>query len=136
MDQYTVDREKVKEPRITLTEEAFSQISLILENDFTLTGNFFRIKIDSKGCAGFKYATGFSKPNKDDFKLEILGLSKKSITILMDPFTATYLQTAVVNYIQDYENDEEGFTIISNDSSKFQGKFWNKNPELNPPIKE
>ena len=136
MSQYTIDKEKVKEPCITLTGAAFSQIGLILDNDITLTEKNFRVVIDSKGCAGFKYATGFDEVDKDDFLVNVNGNTGRVLTILIDPFTATYLQTATIDFVQDHLNDQEGFTIDSENSDTFQGKFWKKSPELNPPVKE
>ncbi len=76
-----------------ITEAAQAQIQLIQQNDYTLSGMSFRIKIGGKGCGGFTYETGFSEVRADDIKLQAQGA-----TILMDPFTAFYTQKLKLDY--------------------------------------
>jgi iron-sulfur cluster assembly accessory protein len=135
MSQSSIDREQVLLPVINFTESANSQLKLIMENDFTLSGKYFRLLISGKGCEGFTYSSGFSDIEKDDFIVEVK-MSDEDIQILIDPFAAFYLQNATVDYVQDFENDQEGFVITNHSQKKYAGKFWRKNEEKVPPQKE
>ena len=41
--------------KIFVTDSAVRQIQLMQENDYTLEGHSFRIKIGGKGCEGFTH---------------------------------------------------------------------------------
>lgn len=112
-----------------MSDAAIAQAKLILENDFNLEGHIFRIKIDGKGCGGFDYALGFTLPEKDDLELAVTD----SFHIHIDPFTAYYARTGVIEYIFDPSQDIEGFAYINPDEKKFRGKFF-KNEEMVPEI--
>ena len=92
------------------TERALSQLKLIIDNDFTLAGKYFRIVVSGKGCEGFTYAAGFTDLNDDDFQVRIANTDDE-IFVLVDPFAAFYLQVASVDFVQDFELDAEGFVI-------------------------
>ncbi len=123
----------VAQPVVYFTERALDQLKLILENDFTLSGKYFRILVSGKGCDGFTYSAGFTDLKEDDFQVSIENASE-DIVILLDPFAAFYLQESSVDFIQDLVNDIEGFVITNHLQKKYAGKFWRKAPEKTPPL--
>lgn len=133
--QSKVNKDLVLPPVIMFTERALSQLKLIIENDFTLAGKYFRIVVSGKGCEGFTYAAGFTDMNDDDFHLRIANTDEE-IYIVVDPFAAFYLQVASVDFVQDFEQDSEGFVIVNHAQSEFKGKFWRSAPEKTPPIED
>ncbi|MBC7540932.1 MAG: iron-sulfur cluster assembly accessory protein [Bacteriovorax sp.] len=133
--QNKVNRDLVLPPVIMFTDRALSQLKLIIENDFTLAGKYFRIVVSGKGCEGFTYAAGFTDLNEDDFQVRIAN-TEDEIYVLVDPFAAFYLQEASVDFVQDFEQDAEGFVIVNHAQGEFKGKFWRAAPEKAPPIKE
>lgn len=125
-----VDRNLIKAPIIQVSESALMQIVLIKDNDHTLRGSYFRIAISGKGCDGFSYKTYFDTSKSDDFIISL----KNNIDILLDPFTAFYLQHATLNYYFDPEENIEGFQVINLEQDKYKKKFWNINSDLTPPL--
>ncbi len=132
--QNKVDKELVTPPVIMFTERAFSQLKLIIENDFTLAGKYFRIVVSGKGCEGFTYAAGFTDLNDDDFQVRIANVEEE-IYVVVDPFAAFYLQEASVDFVQDFNLDAEGFVIVNHAQGEYKGKFWRSAPEKTPPVK-
>lgn len=132
--QNKVNKDMVTAPVIMFTERALNQLKLIIENDFTLAGKYFRVVVSGKGCEGFTYAAGFTDLNEDDFQVRIANTDEE-IFIVIDPFAAFYLQEASVDFIQDFEQDAEGFVIVNHSQSEFKGKFWKQAPEKTPPVK-
>lgn len=133
--QNKVNKDLVLSPVIMFTERALSQLKLIIENDFTLAGKYFRIVVSGKGCEGFTYAAGFTDLNDDDFQVRIANTDEE-IYVIVDPFAAFYLQVASVDFVQDFEQDAEGFVIVNHSQGEFKGKFWRAAPEKAPPIKK
>ena len=125
-----VDRHLVQTPKIKVGQEALMQLDLILKNDPTLAGPYFRIIISGKGCDGFTYQTYFDGTKKDDFIIELT----TKVKIVMDPFCAYYLQNGTLEYAFDDVENIEGFIVTNLDQDKFQLKFWRKNEELTPPL--
>lgn len=132
--QNKVNKDLVLPPIIMFTERALAQLMLIMENDFTLAGKYFRIVVSGKGCEGFTYAAGFTDLNDDDFQVRIAN-TQEEIYVIVDPFAAFYLQEASVDFVQDFEQDAEGFVIVNHAQSEFKGKFWKASPEKAPPVK-
>jgi iron-sulfur cluster insertion protein len=118
---------------IQFTERAVDEVELIIKNDFTLEGKHFRISISGKGCDGFDYSAGFSKEAPKDSKIEIIGKDKKFF-VLLDPFASYYLKNVLVEFVQDFTQDAEGFIIRNHDQKEFHGKFWRSSPEKVPTI--
>jgi Fe-S cluster assembly iron-binding protein IscA len=128
-----IDPNLVEIPVVYFTKRALSQLKLILENDFTLAGKYFRILVSGKGCNGFTYSAGFTDQKDDDFLIKIAN-SEDETFVIMDPFAAFYLQESSVDFIQDFEKDTEGFVITNHLQKKYAGKFWRNNEELTPPL--
>lgn len=131
--QNKINKEQVLPPVIMFTERAIEQLKLIIENDFTLAGKYFRIVVSGKGCEGFTYAAGFTDLQEDDFLIRIAN-SEEEIFVVIDPFASFYLQEASVDFIQDFTKDAEGFVITNHSQSEFKGKFWRQSPEKTPPL--
>lgn len=130
-----VDPKKVPTPKVDFTPMALSQLELLMENDFTLKGLYLRLLISGKGCDGFTYSVGFTEWHQDDIKVSITCSTKTpSIEILMDPFTAFYLQNSSVDYIQDFANNSEGFVVSNLNQSTYAGKFWRADKTKVPPL--
>ena len=53
-----------------VSDSAVRQIQLMQDNDYTLEGLLFRIKIGGKGCEGFTYETGFSSLHEGDILIK------------------------------------------------------------------
>ncbi len=129
-----VDASKVATPEVFLTDMALRQLQLIVENDFTLKGKYLRLLISGKGCEGFSYSVGFTDWNHDDMLIKVKSSNKLShqleeeseLQIIMDPFTAFYLQKCTVDYIEDFANNNEGFIVENENQKNFSGKFWKK----------
>lgn len=119
-----------KDIHIDLTAAAFEQIKLMQQNDYTLEGLLFRLKIGGKGCEGFTYETGFSQKLPEDLELEYLHQEYK-LQILIDKFTAHYCSEGVLDFIFD-PNGQEGFTFTNANESKYHGKFF-KDESMLPP---
>lgn len=119
--------------QLLITDSAVRQIQLMQDNDYTLEGLSFRIKIGGKGCGGFTYDTGFSEHHADDLviikKYPMIGAE---ITILIDPFTAFYTQKATLDYLLDTSSNEEGFILNNAADGEHQGKFYKDESKLPP----
>ena len=116
--------------KIDLSRAAFEQICLIRENDFTLEGKIFRLKIEGKGCEGFEYATGFSQKQDQDIEL-LYHQGDKSVRMLLDPFTAHYCQLGQLDYLFDITG-QEGFVFQNENEHKYHGKFFTDDSMLPP----
>jgi Fe-S cluster assembly iron-binding protein IscA len=115
------------------TDSAVRQIQLMQDNDYTLEGLQFRIKIGGKGCEGFTYDTGFSELHPDDLVIkQSYPLINFELTVLMDPFTAYYTQKLTLDYMLDMNNNEEGFIVNNAADGQHRGKFF-KDESLLPP---
>jgi iron-sulfur cluster assembly accessory protein len=121
----------LKKTSIQVSDLALEQLALILSNDHTVKGNVFRLIIDSKGCSGFRYHAGFTVAHIDDTLIEVIH-NDQIITLALDPFSSHYMQDIKLDFVQDFENNQEGFVIINNNETKHQGKFWENDPTLIP----
>ncbi|RLA65394.1 MAG: hypothetical protein DRQ88_03410 [Epsilonproteobacteria bacterium] len=124
-----LNKKAINPPTIKFGQAALSQIKLILENDFTLTNQYFRVQITGKECDGFTYSTGFTTIHDDDLTVLV-----EDVKVIIDPFSAYYLKNTKIDYIQDFANEEEGFVVINHDQEDFTGKFWREAPEKIPPL--
>ncbi len=119
--------------QLLITDSAVRQIQLMQENDYTLEGLSFRIKIGGKGCGGFTYDTGFSERHEDDLLIsKKYPLINAELTILIDPFTAFYTQSATLDYLLDPTSNEEGFVVNNAAEGDHKGKFYKDETKLPP----
>lgn len=119
--------------KLFITDSAVRQIQLMQDNDYTLEGLEFRIKIGGKGCGGFTYDTGFSERHPDDLVIiKEYPLINYTLTILIDPFTAYYTQEATLDYLLDLSNNDEGFVLNNAADGEHRGKFFTDETKLPP----
>lgn len=119
--------------KLFVTDSAVRQIQLMQENDYTLEGLSFRIKIGGKGCEGFTYDTGFSELHPDDLVIkQKYDLIHFDLTVLIDPFTAFYTQEVTLDYLLDTTNNEEGFIVNNAADGQHRGKFFKDEGKLPP----
>jgi Fe-S cluster assembly iron-binding protein IscA len=119
--------------KLFVTDSAVRQIQLMQDNDYTLEGLSFRIKIGGKGCEGFTYDTGFSEPHPDDLVIrQKYDLIHFELTVLIDPFTAFYTQEVTLDYLLDTNNNEEGFIVNNAADGQHRGKFFKDENKLPP----
>jgi len=119
--------------KLFATDSAVRQIQLMQENDYTLEGLSFRIKIGGKGCEGFTYDTGFSELHPDDLVIiQNYPLINFELKILIDPFTAYYTQDSTLDYLLDTSNNDEGFVVTNAADGQHRGKFFKDESKLPP----
>jgi Fe-S cluster assembly iron-binding protein IscA len=119
--------------QLFVTDSAVRQIQLMKDNDYTLAGLEFRIKIGGKGCEGFTYDTGFSEIHPDDLIIEReFPIINFNLKVLIDPFTAYYTQNATLDYLLDVESNEEGFVLTNAAQGEHRGKFFKDESKIPP----
>jgi iron-sulfur cluster insertion protein len=119
--------------KLFVTDSAVRQIQVMKENDYTLEGLSFRIKIGGKGCEGFTYETGFSEGHPGDLIIKLsYPFINFELIILIDPFTAFYTQELSLDYLLDITNNDEGFIVNNAADGQHRGKFF-KDESLLPP---
>jgi iron-sulfur cluster assembly protein len=100
---------EVAEPRIettpflSVTQAAATKIKQLLaeEDDVAV----LRVAIQGGGCSGFQYGLGFDTgATEGDLEFEQHG-----VTVVVDPFSAPYLQGAQVDYVDSIQ--QSGFAI-------------------------
>lgn len=124
---------KASDIKLFVTDSAVRQIQVMQENDYTLEGLDFRIKIGGKGCEGFTYDTGFSERHPDDLVvIQKYPLIQFELTIVIDPFTAFYTQELELDYLLDTSNNEEGFIVKNAADGQHRGKFFKDENRLPP----
>ena len=134
----SVDKNKIKIPKVTLSREAKRQLALFLEHDYTTKGKCLRLKITGKGCDGLTYSSFFDQERVDDFSISVELSPEIKTTLLMDPFSAFYMQNVFLDYVfepftLDNQEPQEGFMIVNSAQEQYQGKFWKGQEELVPP---
>jgi iron-sulfur cluster assembly accessory protein len=90
-------------PLLSVTEAAAVKIKQLLAEESDV--EVLRIAIQGGGCSGFQYGLGFDTAAADgDFEFEQHG-----VTVVVDPFSAPYLQGAEVDYVDSIQ--AAGFAI-------------------------
>lgn len=64
----------------------------------------FRIYVQGGGCSGFEYGFSFDHATDNDYRLQF-----GEIELIIDPFSATYVQNATIDYVEDFR--QAGFTV-------------------------
>ena len=91
---------------IRLTSEAALQIKLLLAKEDEGESKGFRLYVEKGGCSGMQYGMVFDEPRENDHHYDLQG-----VKVLVDPFSAQYVQGALVDF-SDSLNDE-GFKITN-----------------------
>ena len=90
-------------PLLSLTESAATKIKQLLADEPDV--GVLRIAIQGGGCSGFQYGLGFDTAAAEgDLQLEQHG-----VTVVVDPFSAPYLQGAEVDYVDSIQ--AAGFAV-------------------------
>jgi iron-sulfur cluster assembly accessory protein len=93
------------EPVITLTENAAAEVKSILSQPENLNKTM-RVYVEQGGCSGMQYSMIFDEKRPDDFSIEMFG-----VAVLVDPFSAKYLQGTQVDFSDDLTGG--GFKILN-----------------------
>ena len=90
-------------PLLSVTEAAAVKIKQLLAEESDV--EVLRIAIQGGGCSGFQYGLGFDTAAAEgDFEFEQHG-----VTVVVDPFSAPYLQGAEVDYVDSIQ--AAGFAV-------------------------
>jgi iron-sulfur cluster assembly protein len=90
-------------PPLSLTESAAAKIKQLLADEPEV--GVLRIAIQGGGCSGFQYGLGFDTGAAEgDLEFEQHG-----VTVVVDPFSAPYLQGAEVDYVDSIQ--AAGFAV-------------------------
>ena len=90
-------------PLVSLTESAATKIKQLLAEESDV--GVLRIAIQGGGCSGFQYGLGFDTGAAEgDLEFEQYG-----VTVVVDPFSAPYLQGAEVDYVDSIQ--AAGFAV-------------------------
>jgi iron-sulfur cluster assembly accessory protein len=90
-------------PLLSLTESAATKIRQLLAEEQDL--GVLRIAIQGGGCSGFQYGLGFDTAAAEG-DLEFV---QHGVTVVVDPFSAPYLQGAEVDYVDSIQ--AAGFAV-------------------------
>src|SRR3989441_4898862 len=100
-------------PLLSLTESAATKIKQLLAEEPDV--GVLRIAIQGGGCSGFQYGLGFDTAAADgDHAFEQHG-----VTVVVDPFSAPYLQGAEVDYVDSIQ--AAGFAVNNPNASSSCG---------------
>ena len=98
----------VEEPQTTLvslTPNAASKIRELMAEEPAGEAEVLRIAIQGGGCSGFQYGLGFDRGSQEGD----LEFTSEGVTVVVDPFSAPYLQGASVDFLNTIT--EAGFKI-------------------------
>jgi iron-sulfur cluster assembly protein len=88
---------------ISLTETAADKVKQLLAEEDEVA--VLRVAVQGGGCSGFEYALGFDRGAQEgDHELSLHG-----VTVVVDPFSAPYLQGATIDFLNGLQ--ESGFKI-------------------------
>ena len=97
--------ERTDSELISLTERAAEKIKQLMAEEPAGEAGVLRVAIQGGGCSGFQYELGFDSGAADgDLEFEQHG-----VTVVVDPFSAPYLQGAEVDYVDSIQ--AAGFAI-------------------------
>ncbi|MBX3745358.1 MAG: iron-sulfur cluster assembly accessory protein [Verrucomicrobiae bacterium] len=78
---------------VTLTESAAREIQSMTTRDPAHAGKHLRVFVEGGGCSGLQYGMVFDEARDGDRQSEFNG-----VRVLVDEFSASYLQGAVVDF--------------------------------------
>ena len=90
---------------VSLSEAAAVKVLELMAEEPDGEATVLRVAVQGGGCSGFEYALGFdSGPQEGDHELSFHGVG-----IVVDPFSAPYLQGAEIDFVNAIQ--ESGFKI-------------------------
>ncbi len=97
--------ERPVETVLTLTPAAAVKVRELMAEEPEGEATVLRVAIQGGGCSGFQYGLGFDSGAADgDLELELEG-----VPVVVDPYSAPYLQGAVIDFLNGLQ--ESGFKI-------------------------
>ena len=81
------------QPVIRLTESAADHVRSLLAGQVENAGKTLRVYVEDGGCSGLQYGLTFDEKRENDLSAESFGLA-----VLIDPFSANYLQGTVIDF--------------------------------------
>jgi len=90
-------------PLLSVTEAAAVKIKQLMAEESDVS--VLRVAIQGGGCSGFQYGLGFDSGAAEGD----LEFHEHGVTVVVDPFSAPYLQGAEVDYVDSIE--AAGFAI-------------------------
>ena len=107
-DMATIERDQVLNDDatiLTLTPSAASKIAQLMAEEPESDAAVLRVAIQGGGCSGFQYGLGFDRAAVEGD----LEFDQHGVKVVVDPFSAPYLQGATVDFIDGLQ--ESGFKI-------------------------
>lgn len=89
--------------QLSITEKAIQKIRSFQTEESDAT-KAFRIYVQGGGCSGFEYGFALDQPGQEDHIQESQG-----VKVVVDPFSAPYIENAVVDYYEDFRG--AGFSV-------------------------
>ena len=90
---------------VALTERAAVKILALMAEEPAGEASVLRVAVQGGGCSGFEYALGFDREALEGD----LQSSSHGVDVVVDPFSAPYLEGASVDYLETIQ--ESGFKI-------------------------
>jgi iron-sulfur cluster assembly protein len=90
-------------PLLSVTEAAAAKIKQLMAEESDVS--VLRVAIQGGGCSGFQYGLGFDSGAAEGD----LEFHEHGVTVVVDPFSAPYLQGAEVDYVDSIQ--AAGFAI-------------------------
>src|SRR5438477_5965502 len=97
------ERPTTTTPLLTVTERAAEKIKQLLAEEEDVS--VLRVAIQGGGCSGFQYGLGFDRGAQEGD----LEFSMHGVDVVVDPFSAPYLQGAEIDYVDTIQSS--GFAI-------------------------
>ena len=96
-------QERIDNDVVSLTPAAAGKIRELMAQEADVS--VLRVAIEGGGCSGFQYGLGFDHGAQEgDLEFE-----QEGVKVVVDPFSAPYLQGATVDYLETIQ--ESGFKI-------------------------
>ena len=92
------------ESLVSLTQPAADHIRSMLTEQPENAGKNLRIYVEDGGCSGMQYGMVFDEKRPEDITVDAFG-----VTVLIDRFSADYLNGTVIDYVDGLNN--AGFKI-------------------------
>ena len=88
-----LDAATVSAPVVQLTASASEQLRSMITGNPENAGKVFRVYVEDGGCSGMQYSMTFDEERDGDNVADFSG-----VRVVVDAFSAKYLQGAVVDY--------------------------------------
>lgn len=89
--------------QLRLTDKALEKVKQFAKDE-SQGNKQFRVYVQGGGCSGFEYGFSFDEPSDNDYIIDT-----HELPIVIDPFSATYIQDATIDYYEDFRG--AGFSV-------------------------